>query len=123
MIIMLAWPDKALWVNRNRGKSWHTLSKAKEAALSEGCAATLQALGGQRKPDWQGARLQVEIVAHKGNKAPFDLDNLAGAMKAHLDGISATLGINDNQIDRLIITREYTVKGGMVNIIIQELIK
>ena len=120
---MLAWPDKALWVNRNRGKSWHTLSKAKEAALSEGCAATLQALEGGPKPDWKYLRLAVEISAHKADRASFDLDNLAGALKAHLDGICATLGVNDNQIDRLIITREYTVKGGMVNIIIQELIK
>lgn len=118
---MLAWPDKALWVNRNRGKSWHTLSKAKEAALSEGCAATLQALEGGPKPDWKHLRLAVEISAHKADRANFDLDNLAGALKSHLDGICATLGVNDNQIDCLVVLRDVPCKAPFVAIEVRPL--
>ena len=114
--IKISWPDKTLWVNRNRGKSWHTLSKAKEAALSEGCGATLEALAGERKPDWSGERLAVEVTAHKSNKAPFDLDNLAGSLKSHIDGICAVLGVNDNQIDMLTVLRDVPAKVGYVEI-------
>lgn len=121
MIIYVTWPDKELWVNRNRGKSWHGLVAAKEAALSEGCAATLKALEGEPKPNWKDERLIVEISAHKANKAPFDLDNLAGALKSHLDGICATLGVNDNQIDCLVVLRDVPCKAPFVAIEIRPL--
>lgn len=105
LTILLNWPSKELWVNRNRGHNYHVVSDQKGEALHEGCMATLQALNGQPKPDWRGVRLALTIEAHKQNRAPFDLDNLTGALKAHIDGIAATLGVNDNQIDRITVIR------------------
>jgi len=103
--IILSWPVKELWINRRAGHShWQSID-AKTNALTEGCASVLQALQGAHKPDWQGHRLAVTITAHKANKAPFDLDNLTGALKSHLDGIATTLGVNDNQIDRVTVIR------------------
>ena len=121
LLILLSWPVKELWVNRNRGKSWHVLSNAKDAALNEGCAATLQALEGEPIPNWKLLRLAVEISAHKADKAKFDLDNLAGALKSHLDGICATLGVNDNQIDCLVVLRDVPCKAPFVAIEIRPL--
>lgn len=80
---------------------WQSID-AKTAALNEGCAETLHALQGERV-FWQGKRLAVTIEGHKANKSSYDLDNLTGALKSHLDGIAATLGINDNQITITII--------------------
>ena len=114
--IKISWPDEALWINRNRGRVWGAMKDAKEEALNEGCKATLQALDGEPKPDWKRERLAVEISAHKTNKAAYDLDNLAGALKAHIDGICAVLGVNDNQIDMLTVLRDVPAKVGYVEI-------
>lgn len=119
--IVIGWPDKPLWINRRAGYSHWREYPAKEAALNEGCVATLQALGGEPKPDWQGERLALTITAHKGNKGTYDLDNLAGALKHHLDGIAATLGINDKQFDRLTVIRGKPEKVGRVVIEIERI--
>ena len=104
LVIFLSWPARQLWINRRAGHShWQSID-AKTAALNEGCAETLHALQGERV-FWQGKRLAVTIEGHKANKSSYDLDNLTGALKSHLDGIAATLGINDNQIDMITIIR------------------
>lgn len=121
MVILLSWPDKSLWVNRNRGKSWHVLTDAKEVAIDEAHKATLQALDGEPKPNWKRLRLAVEISAHKVDRGSFDLDNLAGALKHHIDSICATLGVNDNQIDCLVVLRDVPCKAPFVAIEIRPL--
>lgn len=103
--LKLPWPEQALWINRRAGHSHWKEAPAKESALSDGCSATLEALNGEPKPDWTDKRLALTITAHKLNKAPYDLDNLSGALKHHLDGIAATLGINDSQFDHVTIVR------------------
>lgn len=62
-------------------------------------------------------RLQVEITVFPPDKRKRDLDNI---IKAMLDSLQhAKIFENDNQIDKLIVTRNHVVKGGSVFVFIK----
>ena len=119
LTIILGWPEKTLWINRRAGHSYRKEYDAKNRALNEGCAATLQALNGEPKPNWQGKQIVMTAIAHKAAKGKYDLDNFHGSLKHFLDGIAATLGINDSQIAEVRIIKGDVVKGGSVEITLE----
>lgn len=118
--IFIGWPETNLWINRRAGYSHWKEFDAKNRALNEGCAATLQALNGDPKPNWLGKRLSMTAVAHKPTRGNYDLDNFHSSLKHFLDGIAATLGIDDKQIYQVTIIKGETRKAGGVEITLEE---
>lgn len=66
----------------------------KKAAKNEAGWATRIAMPARWAPS--GEKVNVHLVCHLGKGAKqWDEDNLVAAVKAHLDGISEIIGIND----------------------------
>ena len=88
-MIILPWPNKALWPN---GRA-HYMVKAREAKklrAAAGWAAKAAKIRLGNSP------IPVHIVVHPKAKGPApDKDNCAAAAKSALDGIADALGIND----------------------------
>lgn len=90
--IELGWPAHEL--SPNARVHHMVLHRFKKAAKIEAGWATRIAMPARWAP--AGEKVKVHLICHlpKGGKQ-WDEDNLVAAVKAHLDGISEVIGIND----------------------------
>lgn len=111
LTISIPWPEKALWINRRAGHNYHLSTAAKDAQMTATSIAVIEAMrdqydaAGILRPDLERRSLEMVVTTHKINKAPFDLDNLLGALKYAQDGICSMLRVNDAQIDKVTVIR------------------
>jgi crossover junction endodeoxyribonuclease RusA len=108
-VVVLPWPDKVL--SPNARCHWSRKAKATKAAREAAYWLTWQEVG--RNMRWKGARLAVTFSPP--DKRRRDRDNLQASLKAHFDGISDALGINDSLFVPTYAIGE-PVKGGAVRI-------
>jgi hypothetical protein len=88
-VIVLPYPDKALWPN---GRA-HWEVKAREAKKLRTAAAWATKAASVRIGD---SPIPVHIICHPKARGPApDRDGIIGAAKSALDGIADALGIND----------------------------
>lgn len=105
--ITLPWPDKALSPNsrKDRRHTGDIRRKYKEDAQKATWAA------GFRKVNWP--RAHALITFHPPDLRRRDLDNMLGSIKYGLDGIAATIGVDDADWE-ISLRRGEKVKNGAV---------
>jgi crossover junction endodeoxyribonuclease RusA len=91
MTVILGWPSRAL--SPNARSNWAVLAKAKRAARIEGYYAA-RWIGA---PVYGEAAVSIQVTFTPPNARRRDLDNLIASIKAHLDGISDAIGIDDSR--------------------------
>lgn len=112
MIIHLPWPDRHLLPNRRRGKR---LFDSGIIAEHRGWARIAAIEQGSRKIIIPSDHvLSCKIQFHPPDNRRRDLDGMLSAIKPFLDGIADALGINDRQINPLILERLEPVRNGEV---------
>lgn len=121
LVLVFPWPEAAL--SPNTRVHWRKLWQAKKRARKTSAALTGEQVG------WEHAlRSPLELVMtfFPPSRRSYDLDNLEYRMKAWIDGMCDTLGINDRDIKRKIgVMAEYesvkALRGGAVEFILREL--
>jgi crossover junction endodeoxyribonuclease RusA len=93
MTVTLGWPSRAL--SPNARSHWATLARAKKAAREEGWIAARYHDGRISAP--ASAPVSIQVTFTPPNARRRDLDNLIASIKAHLDGISDAIGIDDSR--------------------------
>ena len=91
--LILPWPARALHPN-SRGH-WSRRAKAVKAARYEAGILTLRA--GWQAIAWPAGRLHVWINAYPPDRRRRDTDGVLSSLKAALDGIADTIGIDDRR--------------------------
>ena len=109
--VLLAWPDERL--RPNARVHFMQLATAKKAAKKEAFWATRIALGNNKFPH-DGGDIILRQIAHPPDNRHRDRDNLDSSMKAHRDGISSALGINDKHFRPTGIEWAEPVAGGKI---------
>jgi hypothetical protein len=113
MIIRLHWPDHRLLPNRRRGKRLFDTTiiagHREDARLS-----ALEALGRARPKIPKDHILVCKIQFHPPDRRRRDLDGMLSACKPFLDGIADAMGIDDHQLNPLILERLDPVPNGVV---------
>jgi crossover junction endodeoxyribonuclease RusA len=88
-MIVLPYPDKALWPN---GRA-HWAVKAREVKKHRQWAAIATKAARIRLGD---SPIPVHIICHPKGRGPApDRDGIVSAVKSYIDGIADALGIND----------------------------
>ena len=87
--VTLGWPSRAL--SPNARTHWATLARAKKAARKEGFYAAFADDGAV----YSSVSIQVTFIPPNARRR--DLDNCIASIKAHLDGISDAIGIDDSR--------------------------
>jgi crossover junction endodeoxyribonuclease RusA len=88
-VIVIAYPNKALWPN---GRA-HWATKAREAKKQRAAAGWATKAANLTLGDGPYA---VHIVCHPKARGPVpDRDNIIAAAKSAIDGIADALGVND----------------------------
>jgi crossover junction endodeoxyribonuclease RusA len=97
MTVTLGWPSRAL--SPNARTHWATLARAKKAARREGYLATFSACSvlPVRNVSMLHDATCIQVTFTPPNARRRDLDNLIASIKAHLDGISDAIGIDDSR--------------------------
>lgn len=104
----LPFPNRTLLPNRNLGRHWAVRHKAKVDARD---SAYLLALSWRRKHNPQCRGRLALLIEWRFNGSRPDLDNLLAATKPMLDGLARALGVDDGEIDPLLITRSRIAKS------------
>lgn len=116
MNITLPWPPSinGYWRSIPRGNCCTQIISRKGREYRDKVAGRVL----QQKVPKMSGRLSVNLILRPATRREFDIDNFA---KAALDAMEAA-GVydNDSQIDRLLIERAGTVKGGAVDVYITE---
>jgi crossover junction endodeoxyribonuclease RusA len=117
--IELPWPPKQLMPNWKRSHHWSAYRKPIRNARTLAWGLTAQAIGqwlrrGQGPEGGVDIHITVEPPM-RGGPLP-DEDNLKGALKHYLDGISDALGVNDREFHFAPI--EWLPKSGEGRVII-----
>lgn len=108
MKIKLPWPHRNL--SPNARTHWAALALAKKRARHTAFWLTQEAMNGE----WTTPEsLHLSITFNPPDGRARDLDNMLASIKAHCDGISDALGVDDSKWS-LSITRGEPVKGGQV---------
>ncbi len=102
-MITLGWPSSKLSPNA-RGH-WRIVAAAKATAKMEGFAEARRV----KAP----AGRTIAITFHAPDNRRRDLDNMLASVKAHLDGISDAIGVDDSEWT-ISIAKGAPVKGGKV---------
>lgn len=97
-------PDKKLSPNNKNGKHWLSTKKIKEKAKEDARILTLEAWNKSTKAIFSETIKITFIYPTKHNR---DLDNALASCKAHIDGMSAALGIDDGKFTTMILKKEY----------------
>jgi crossover junction endodeoxyribonuclease RusA len=97
MTVTLGWPSRAL--SPNARTHWAMLARAKKAARREAYVAA----AGKALPlpvavvVGTPVSVRIQVTFTPPNARRHDLDNLIASIKAHLDGISDAIGIDDSR--------------------------
>lgn len=90
--ITLPWPPKEL--SPNARVHWGAKSKYTKAYRMEGFTAAHQAW-------WRGYKgegeIHLSVTFYQPDKRARDMDNMIASIKAGLDGIAQSMGVNDNR--------------------------
>jgi hypothetical protein len=94
--IQLAWPAAELSPN---ARAHHmVVHRFKKAAKTEAAWATKLAMPFDWAPE--GEKVKVHLIAHPPEAwRTGDSDNFIARVKAHLDGIAKSLGVNDRTLE------------------------
>jgi len=106
MIVEFDKPDSKLSPNNKNGKSYHVYKKAKVKAFEEAKLLTrvaLEKIG--REIINIPSCLRIRFI--HPTRRNFDIDNSLASAKAHIDGFSKALGVDDSIFTTMIITKEY----------------
>jgi crossover junction endodeoxyribonuclease RusA len=116
--IELPYPPKQLMPNFKRSHHWTAYSKQSKNARTLAWGLTAQELGPKLRQYEAPNGLEIRItVAPPMRGGPVaDEDNLKGALKHYLDGISDALGVNDRLFRFAAI--EWLPKSGAGRVII-----
>jgi crossover junction endodeoxyribonuclease RusA len=90
MTVTLGWPSRAL--SPNARTHWAMLARAKKAARREGYVSAIQT-----SADVIASPVSIQVTFTPPNARRHDIDNLIASIKAHLDGISDAIGIDDSR--------------------------
>ena len=110
--LILPWPDRAL--HPNSRTHWAKRSRATKIARTAAGVLAMQA-GWQAVPLPQG-RLHVWIDAYPPDRRRRDADGVLSSLKAALDGIADTLGIDDRRFVPHPWVKDEVRPGGEVRI-------
>tara|TARA_R100001510_G_scaffold54814_1_gene57938 strand:- start:1320 stop:1697 length:378 start_codon:yes stop_codon:yes gene_type:complete len=97
--IRLPFPSSKL--SPNSRLHWAQRHRASKQAKGDACMLTMQAIQSSGIPEaslqhvLQLPQIDVRLFFHPSAKYRYDQDNLIARMKAALDGVSATLGVDD----------------------------
>lgn len=105
MIIHLPFPNPALNPNRASGNHWAATRKLRLQTKQDGFYAAKEAMQTQKLPAQK--QYQMEITYVTADKRRIDRDNLLASSKNTIDGIAMALGIDDNDLDPIIIRRAF----------------
>lgn len=97
--IELPYPDKIL--RPNSSKYWKEKMKAKASARELGRYLAISYYGKLKKEE----SLKLEIDFHFKDARRRDLDNLLASLKHHLDGVFIGLGVDDSQVNTIIMNK------------------
>lgn len=104
MIIEFDLPDKKLSPNNKNGKHWKSTKTIKEKAREDARILTLVAWNNSTKEICVDILKITFIYPTRHNR---DLDNALASCKAHIDGMSEALGIDDGKFTTMILKKEY----------------
>jgi len=94
--VRLPFPDSKL--SPNSRLHWAQRHRASKKAKGDACVLTMKALQEDRS-SWedilQRERIDIRLEFYPKAAYRYDQDNLIARMKAALDGVSATLGVDD----------------------------
>jgi crossover junction endodeoxyribonuclease RusA len=111
--LILPWPPSANNYIRHAGK-FHYKTPAAKAFIKGVADEVLMKRSAKRLT----SRLNVAIDLHQPDKRKVDIDN---RIKPLLDALqSASVYLDDEQIDSLAVTRCKAIKGGCVRVTIEE---
>lgn len=113
-MIVLPWPDRALFSNGSHGH-WAPKAKAKKAARTQ--AYWLTEAAGVVAPAEGLIAMRVEFCPPDNRRR--DRTNMEGAMKAYFDGIADALRVDDVRFEPTYAIAA-PVKGGKVVVSLQE---
>ena len=105
MLIEFDMPDAKLSPNNKNGKSFYAYKAAKDKAHVEARLITLSVMAGMGRPDLMPKTLRITFI--HPTRRNHDLDNSLASCKAHIDGMSQALGVDDGCFTTMIITKEY----------------
>lgn len=112
--IHLDWPEKELWPNSR--VHWAVLAECRE--YQKFCAAVTCIDAGLENYPFDTSALTLDMTFHPPDKRKRDLDNMLAAMKAAIDGIAETIGVDDSMFS-ISLSRGEIAKGGRVSISIK----
>jgi len=110
--LVLPWPDRALHPN-SRG---HWSKRAKAAKAARQAAFVLAREAGWREREWPEGRLHIWIDGYAPDRRRRDADGLLSSLKASLDGIAESIGVDDRRFVPHPYVKDETRKPGEVRI-------
>jgi crossover junction endodeoxyribonuclease RusA len=111
-MIVLPWPDKILFPNKQ--KHWAAHSKAKQS-YKHTCSILAHDLW-QIKRDAKNTPVRIDFYPPDNRRR--DLDNMLAAMKSGLDGIASAYGLDDYHFRPITIDVIEPFEGGKVVVFI-----
>ena len=116
-VVVLPWPDSALLPNRSNGHHWATRQPAKHAARLLAISEAQDFNIGDVTVDHA-----VTIILEPPDRRRHDVDGVLSALKPSLDGIAASLGIDDCHFNPITIIRKQPTHSGRVTVRIDDAI-
>lgn len=95
---------------------WQMRAELRRAAHYEGSILARAALSGQPSPFDKSDRLRATVTFRPKTRVCPDLDNALSGIKGEIDGLFTVLGVDDKQIERMELARDYDAKTGDVEI-------
>jgi len=114
--ILLPWPDQALSPNA-QSTHWRKRQAAKVLARDTARILTLET-GHMLELNM---KLALTLVMCPPDRRRRDADNVLASMKASIDSVCETLGVDDWQIRRVVLEWGDVVAGGQVVVRLEEL--
>lgn len=108
--LFLPWPDKRL--SPNARVHWSSLARAKKTAKRTAYYTALEAGLGKI----EATAIKVRLSFFPPSARRYDADNLIASMKAHLDGVSEAIGVDDSKFIISAAPRGPIEKNGLVKI-------
>ena len=116
-VVVLPWPDSSLLPNRSSGHHWAVKQTAKQAARLTAISKAQDFNIGDVTVDHA-----VTIILEPPDRRKHDVDGVLSALKPSLDGIAASLGIDDFHFNPITIIRAEQTHGGRVTVRIDDAI-
>ena len=119
--VNLGWPDMKLTPNRRPDNAKY-YRKLKAQARNDGFLLMKQALNGGRSPFTMDSYIRVVPAVSPPDARRRDEDNLIAGLKHYMDGMAKALGIDDSQFHWDKIRWKKPVKGGVLEITLEEVL-